>query len=134
MNNSADKKLEYIANKVIKASGLSGEDRFGNPIAILMVISIILTCIRIIQECNKESLSLCSSAESSRLIYREQIRSYSRMRGWFTKMRIKKILRQEMSHEDYIKYSLKLVGGILNTGESITDDEVQVLVEKINNV
>lgn len=132
--NNIDAKLENIAQKIIKQSGLSSSDRFGNPIAILMVVSIILTCIRILQECNKQSLALCSSTESSILIYKEQIRSYSRIRGWFTKMRIKKILRKEMTKEDYEKYGLKLIEGILTIGESITDDEVQVLVEKIKNV
>jgi hypothetical protein len=44
-------------------------------------------------------------------------------------MRIKKILRREMKKEDYEKYSLAILGALLNTGEILTDDEIITLVE-----
>jgi hypothetical protein len=47
-------------------------------------------------------------------------------------MRIKKILRREMKKEDYDKYSLSILNALLETGEILTDDEIQTLVENAN--
>jgi acyl-coenzyme A synthetase/AMP-(fatty) acid ligase len=65
-------------------------------------------------------------------LYGEEIKEYSIRKGWFTKMRIKKLLRREMKKEDYEKYSLSIVNSILNTGETLTDEEIQTLVEVSN--
>jgi hypothetical protein len=47
-------------------------------------------------------------------------------------MRIKKILRREMKHDDYNKYSLSIVNSLLDNGETLTDEELQTLVEASN--
>jgi hypothetical protein len=47
-------------------------------------------------------------------------------------MRIKKIIRRELSKEDYETYSIALLGALLNIGETVTDDEVVTLVEAAN--
>ena len=49
-----------------------------------------------------------------------------------TKMRIKKILRREMKKEDYEKYSLSILNALLETGETLSKDDVQTLVEAAN--
>ena len=47
-------KLEEIAQKVISnIKNQNKDDNFGFIITVLMIISIVLTCIRIIQECHK---------------------------------------------------------------------------------
>jgi uncharacterized protein YqeY len=48
-----DQKLKAIAQKVINNAGLANDEKFGSVMAILMMISIILTVIRVLQECNK---------------------------------------------------------------------------------
>jgi hypothetical protein len=65
-------------------------------------------------------------------MYGEQLHIFSERRGWFTKMRIKKILRREMKKEDYDRYSLSILNALLETGEILTDDEIQTLVENAN--
>jgi hypothetical protein len=47
-------------------------------------------------------------------------------------MRIKKILRREMKKEDYEKYSLSILNALLEIGETLTEDEIQTLVENAN--
>jgi acyl-coenzyme A synthetase/AMP-(fatty) acid ligase len=47
-------------------------------------------------------------------------------------MRIKKILRREMKKEDYEKYSLSILNALLETGETLSKDDVQTLVEAAN--
>ena len=127
-----DDKLKEIASKVLQKAKVPQEEKFGSVIAILMMISIILTVIRVLQECNKNKLSAnCSSSDKYEL-YGQEIKEYSLRRGWFTKMRIKKILRRELNKEQYEKYSLALVNALLDTGENLNNQEVLCLVEAAN--
>ena len=128
-----NEKLKAIAIKVLEKSTVPKDGTYGFAIVtILMIISIILTCVRILQECNKNKLSTQSTAADKYAIYGEQLHTFSERKGWFTKMRIKKILRREMKREDYEKYSLAILNALLETGEILTDDEIQTLVENAN--
>lgn len=130
MNNE---KLKNIAIKILEKSSVPKEDNYGFAVVtILMIISIVLTCIRILQECNKNTLSSLSTQEEKCGLYSQQIKSFSQRRGWFTQMRIKKIMRREMNREDYNKYSFSILNALLETGEVLTDDEVATLVEAAN--
>lgn len=130
MNN--DKKLEAIATKILNTANIDPNQKFGSVIAILMIISIVLTLVRVLQECNKNKLSAnCSSSDKYEL-YGQEIKEYSLRRGWFTKMRIKKILRRELDKEQYEKYSLALINALLDTGENLNNQEVLCLVEAAN--
>lgn len=127
-----DNQLKEIASKVLQKAKVPQEEKFGSVIAILMIISIVLTLVRVLQECNKNKLSAnCSSSDKYEL-YGQEIKEYSLRRGWFTKMRIKKILRRELSKEQYEKYSLALVNALLDTGENLNNQEVLCLVEAAN--
>lgn len=127
-----NEKLKNIAEKVRKLAKIPEEENFGSVIAILMIISIILTLVRVLQECNKNKLSTESTEQDKYNLYGTEIKNYSIRRGWFTKMRIKKILRNKMSKEQYNKYSLPLLEALFSTGENLTDDEVMTLVENSN--
>jgi hypothetical protein len=124
--------LKRIAKKVLNQAGVPEQENFGSVIAILMVISIILTLVRVLQECNKNKLTGDYTAQDKYNLYGAEMKEYSFRRGWFTKMRIKKLLRRELPREQYEKYSLKLVNAILDTGESLQDDEIVTLVEAAN--
>lgn len=125
-------KLKTIGEKVLVKAGIPKEEEFGSVIAILMVISIILTIIRVIQECNKSKLSTNCTAQEKYNLYGAEIKSYAVKRGWFTKMRIKKLLRQRMSKDQYAKYGLQLLNAILDSGENLTSEETMTLVEAAN--
>ena len=124
--------LKRIAKKVLNKAGVPEQENFGSIIAILIVISIILTLVRVLQECNKNKLTGDYTAQDKYDLYGAEMREYSFRRGWFTKMRIKKLLRRELPRDQYEKYSLKLVNAILDTGESLQDDEIVTLVEAAN--
>jgi hypothetical protein len=133
MTTPDNEKLKAIAVKILEKSNVQKDEVYGFAIVtILMIISIVLTCVRILQECNKNKLSASSTAEDKYSIYGEQLHTFSERRGWFTKMRIKKILRREMNREDYEKYSLSILNALLETGEVLTDDEIKTLVENAN--
>lgn len=128
-----NEKLKAIAIKILEKSQIPKEDNYGFAIVtILMIISIVLTCVRIIQECNKNKLINILSPEDKYGLYGEEIRTFSARRGWFTKMRIKKMMRKEMNREDYAKYSFHILNALLDTGENLTDEEVITLVEAAN--
>lgn len=124
-------RLTTISNQILAKANIPDDKKFGSVIAALMVISIILTIIRVLQECNKKSTENFSSIEKQ-TFYTQQIKDYSVRRGWFTKQRIKKIMRQKMCKEDYVKYSLQLTEALLTVGENITDDDVSTLMEQSN--
>lgn len=130
MKNKED--LKPIAKKVLEDANIPDDQMFGSVIAILMVISIILTLVRVIQECNNNKLAMLDSEDSKYQLYGSEMRSYSKKRGWFTKMRIKKVLRNSLNKEDYKQYGNVLCSAILDTGEILTDDEVITLVETAN--
>lgn len=130
MDNSNDK-LKVIATKVLQKANIPDDQKFGSVIAVLMVISMILTFIRILQECNKDKTKGMTAQDKSQ-IYAENIRTFSKKRGWFTRMRMRRIVKKELSPEDYNKYGIKLVESILDTGEVITDEEAYTLVEAAN--
>jgi hypothetical protein len=128
-----NEKLKAIAIKILEKSTVPKDEVYGFAIVtILMIISIILTCVRILQECNKNKLTSQATSQDKCAMYGEQLHTFSERRGWFTKMRIKKILRREMKKEDYEKYSLSILNALLETGEILTDDEVSTLVEAAN--
>jgi len=130
MNNE---NLKNIAQKVIDKIPNKNQDpeKFGSIIAILMVISIILTVVRVIQECEKSKLKLFNRTQKYEY-FGEQIRTLTMKRSWFTRMTIKKTIRRELSKEDYKEYGGYLMNSILDTGENLTEDEVKTLVEAIN--
>lgn len=133
MANTNSDKLKQIAIKVIDKSSLKTDPNYGfDPLTILMIISIVLTCVRILQECNKNKLSKECSLTDKSSIYGQQIKDFCMKRGWFTKMRIKKILRREMKPDDYAKYSMSILNALLDTGEILTEDDIQTLVEAAN--
>jgi hypothetical protein len=131
MDNTQNEKLKELAKKVLQRAGIQDDEKFGSIIAILMMISIILTVIRILQECNKNKTKNMTSSDKY-ATYGENIRSFGKKRGWFTRLRIKRIIKRELSPEDYNKYGIKISEALLDVGETIKDDEVITLVEAAN--
>ena len=130
MNN---KPLQNIAEKVLSKVQLedSEKERFGSVIIILTVISIMLTLVRVIQECNKNKIKLFDRKQKYEY-FGSQIKEITIRRSWFTKMTIKKLIRKELNTEDYKKYGAALMNAILDTGENLKEDEIKTLVEAAN--
>ena len=123
--------VKDLAHQVLKKCGIDDDQKFGSIIAILMMVSIILTLVRVLQECNKDKTQNMT-ANDKNAIYGESMRTFSKKRGLFTRMRIKRLLKKELSSEDFSKYSIKLINAILDTGENLSDNQVSSLVEVAN--
>lgn len=128
-----NEKLKSIAQKVINKVEQKNPEKFGSVIAILMVISIILTVIRVLQECHKTKLSTFTGKNKNEFLAQE-IKKTTLQKSWFTKMMLKKTIRRELGRENYKIYGIDLMNAILDTGEELKDDELITLAEAANNV
>lgn len=130
--NSDDPKLQAIAQKIMdNIKNQNKDSNFTFVITTLMIISIVLTLIRVIQECNKSKLKLFSSEEKSQY-FGLQIKEKVKKRSWITRSIVKKAIRKELSHENYKEYGVDIMNAILETGAVVTDDEVITLMEAAN--
>ena len=119
-------KLESIATDILSYQDLP-ENKFGSVIMILMMISIIVGAIRVLQECDKNK-----KVDNPTQHYLKKIKDISDRKWWFARMRLKKIMRQELNREDYKQYSASLCDAIFTKGVTVTEDEVNTLLETIN--
>jgi len=122
-----NEKLEKIALDILGSQELP-EDKFGSVIMIIMMVAILVNCIRVIQECNKNKKD-----QDQLLIYKQHIKEICEYRGWFPKMKLRKMIRKELKPEDYRTYARPLVRAIFDKGARITDDEVLTLMEMMKN-
>ena len=121
-------KLKEIASRVLQKANYQSDDsvetdEHGSVIAVIMIISTMLTLIRIIQECNKNK---------DKQFYANRIRDFSVRRGWFTKMKIKRVLRRELAPEDYKKNAASLVNAILDEAATMKEEDLITLLESAN--
>lgn len=125
-------KIQDIAKKVINNTQHNKNDEnFGFVVTVLVIISIVLTVIRIIQECNKSVWARWTKREKY-TYFGAQIKEKSEKPSWLTKRIIKKAIRKELSKENYEKYGLPIMNALLSTGASLTDDEIITLAEAAN--
>ena len=62
--------------------------------------------------------------------YGKEIKNLSVRRGWYTKMRIKKLLRQNNCNKQlYKQYSNDIVTAILDVAENLKEDKIKILLE-----
>ena len=124
--------LEDISQDIYnKASQKISDTQFGSVILTVMIIGIIVNLIRVAQECQKKQTNNMNKVDRFRSNI-SMIRQYCHNRTWFTKMRIKKIIRQKIGGAEYKKYSNILLDTLLDTGENLTDDQFIQLLEICN--
>lgn len=128
-----DPKLEAIANKVMDKMDLSKSEKYGNIILTIMIVGIILSLIRVIQECNKTKLNVFNNKEKAKFM-KDEIGTICISRTFFNKWRLKKIIKEKLNSEDYKLYGVKLREAILDTGADLTEEESYSLMEAVNNV
>ena len=121
--------LEKIAEKIALDSEIDPNAKFGSVIVVIMLIGVFLTLIRVIQDCNKAELKMLTNTEQKCTAYASHIRTLSIRRGWYTKMRLKKILRRNMPKEDYKQHGGVLCEKILDAASNLNHEQVHSLIE-----
>lgn len=119
--------LENIGQKVLAETNIPEEEKFGSLIALLMVISICITAIRVVQECNKRS----HNESSEEYIYGD-IKQFCNQKT-LAKWRLRKEMRKVMNREQYKKYKGELESAILNVGNNISLSETKALLGATND-
>jgi|TARA_R100000278_G_C5472216_1_gene164885 hypothetical protein len=119
-----NKELENISKKILAETSIPEDEKFGSVIALLMVLSLCFTAIRIIQECNKVN----SSVED---IYGD-MKKFCNQRA-LARWRLRREMRKVMTTGQYIKYRGELESAILNVGNNISLSETKTLMEAIND-
>lgn len=104
-----------------------------DPLTIILIISVTLTLIRVIQECRKNKSSLMSATERNNYLTSE-VRALSFGGSFLTRRKIKKILKEKLTKDQYNKYGDALLKSLLNVGKTATDEQVSALVEYKENV
>lgn len=128
---NVDPRLEAIALKVMDKMDLSNKsDKYGNIIVVIMIIGIILTLVRIIQECNN-GFTVFNNEQKTKYM-QEQIKTICISRNFLNNWRLKRIIKNKLSAEDYKQYGDSLRKAILDTGVDITEEESCALVEAAN--
>lgn len=130
---SIDPKLEAIATKVAAKIHSANKDKYGSIVLILMIISIILTLVRVIQECNKNRLISFNPHQRHKFMHNE-MQNICIKRSLFNKWRLRKIIKEKLSVENYKEYGDQLRDAILDTGIDLTEEECFTLVEASKNV
>lgn len=125
------KKIDQIAEKILLQSNLDPNEKFGSILLIVMMIGILLNLIRVIQECDKQELSSMNINQQSTAC-ESYIKNFSIRKSWYTKMKIKKILRKNMPLDAYKQYGSIICDNMLLAGEKITSEEVYSLIEASN--
>lgn len=130
-----NKNLENIANKVlVKVNPSYNQDNCGSVILILTVISIILSLIRVIQECNKNKLTNLFTGQDKAQLMTQEINNICLKRNILTKWRLSRIVKQKLSPGDYKVIGSQLQQAIMDVGCNLTEEECLVLLEELNNV
>lgn len=108
------------------------KDRFGiDPITIIMIIAIIVNVIRVIQECNKDKTSTLSTGEKAELLSTDvKFRSFNH--SFFTRLKLRRILKNQLTKDQYKIYGDTLVKVLLETGKTVKEEQVSALLEYKN--
>ncbi len=128
-NNTA---VEKIAKKVLTNMNLAKDKDYGiDPITIIIVISVILSLIRVIQECRKNRKLVNDKNEYASLMKRD-IQDIILKDSWLNRLRLQRIIKQNLTKEQYKAYGKALQNSIMGTGINLTEDEIYTLMEATN--
>lgn len=128
---NVDPRLEAIALKVMKKMDSNKDNKYASIILVVMIIGIILSLIRVIQECNRSQISSLDSRSKARYM-KEQVKKICISRTILNRWRLIRIIKEKLNKEDYKQYGEKLKNAILDAGVELTEEESFTLVEAAN--
>lgn len=122
-----DPKIEALAEKIITKSNIKNDNYGIDPITIIIIIGVILSLIRVIQECRKKRKNLTRYDDA--LDLRHTIVNLTIKDNWLNNYRLNKILKQHLSKNQYNNYGEAIKKAIMEVGHNLTDDESLTLLE-----
>lgn len=132
MSYKTDPRLENLAKKVLSKTDIPQEnDNYGSVMLILMIISIIISLVRVIQECRKNKL-MNTDLYAQHEMVKNEISNISIKRSWLNQLRLNRIIKKHMSKEEYQKYGSQIKNAILECGSELDNQDVYALTDVIN--
>jgi hypothetical protein len=124
--------LEKIGKKILSKLP-KNEDNYGiDPLTLIIVIGVILSLIRVIQECRKKRTLLKNKYERATLL-KKDIQEAILKDSWLNNLRLNRILKQHLSRDQYKVYGKELKNSIMEVGVNLTEDETYTLMEAAND-
>jgi len=125
-----DPKLSNLAQKIITKANIKNENYGFDPITIIIVIGVILSLIRVIQECRSKRTKNDKMSEA--LDLRHTIVNLTIKDNWLNNYRLNRILKQHFSKKQYQQYGVSLKNAIMEVGKNLNDEESLTLLEATN--
>jgi len=125
-----DPKLSNLAQKIITKANIKNENYGFDPITIIIVIGVILSLIRVIQECRSKRTKNDKMSEA--LDLRHTIVNLTIKDNWLNNYRLNRILKQHLSKKQYQQYGVSLKNAIMEVGKNLNDEESLTLLEATN--
>lgn len=137
MNDNINPKLEKICSNILSRLNERMKEKAGHssmidPVTILIILSIVLTFIRILQECGVWSRFSRKTKTQQAHMMQEKIRQFSLRRSWLNRLRMNRVMRKYLTKEQYNFYGEELRESIMDVGVNVTEDEATVLMEAAN--
>jgi len=124
--------LEKIAKKVLNKLP-KDQDNYGiDPLTLIIIIGVLLSLIRVIQECRKKRTLLKNKYDQINLL-KQDIQEIVLKDSWLNNLRLKKIVKQHLNKDQYKAYGKDLQNIIMEVGVNLTEDEVYTLMEASKN-
>jgi ABC-type Fe3+ transport system substrate-binding protein len=130
-------KKDTIINKIAKniLNNLETKDakEYGiDPITIIIIIGVILSLIRVIQECRSKR-NLIRDKKQVAYLLQKDIQEIILKDSWINRYRLQKIIKSHLNKQQYKLYGKSLQDSIIETGINLTEQEVYALMEKAND-
>lgn len=122
--------LETLANKIINKANIKNDNYAIDPITVIIIIGVILSLIRVIQECRRKRKR--SDNKSEALDLRHTIVELAIKDSFINRYRLNKILKQHLSKKQYQQYGAGLQRSIIETAQNLTDNESLTLLEVLD--
>lgn len=127
-----NKELEKIAKKVLSNMNSSTENHGIDPITIIIVIGVILSLIRVIQECRKNR-SMIKDKHSQASLLQRDVQDIVLKDSWLNRLRLQRIVKKNLSKDQYKAYGKDLQNSLMDVGVNLTEDEAYTLMEASND-
>lgn len=126
-------KLDKIAKKVLDNMKVEENPNYGfiDPITIILIISVILTLIRVIQECRKNRRMMRDKTAQANLLQKD-IQELVLKDTWLNRLRLQRIVKQNISKEQYKAYGKDFQTSLMEVGINLTEEEARTLLEAAN--
>jgi len=126
-------KLDKVAKKVLDNMKVEENPNYGfiDPITIILIISVILTLIRVIQECKKNRRMMRDKTAQANLLQKD-IQDLVLKDTWLNRLRLQRIIKQNISKEQYKAYGKDFQISLMEVGINLTEEESRTLLEAAN--